>query len=210
VLREVEDLLHNLSIRLSQGASFEAAFQEVAQLHRGRVRKLLIKASRELTTGHTAEEALRRFLLGVRAREASRLLLLVPRLSSYSSQRAGFMLMSVVELLERNRALKERLAASVRREGFKVNVLSTLYPMVLAALYLLLRVASWLTSSLDAMDLLALNFTLASLSAVAPFYASLITTGRGSVVRSITSLSIYASLQIVFMSLLSLSSSAGF
>jgi len=199
---ELEDFLHSLSTKLSRDVAFEVAFQEAAQLHRGRLKPVLMKAAKELATGYTLEEALGKVGGKLGSKEARRLLMLIPRLSEYSSHRAGAMLRRMVEMMERNRALKERLLYSIKREELKVKVLSILYPAVLAALYQLARETSLLIGSLRLGELLSLNFSLASLSAAAPFYATLVVMGEGPLKRAFTSLSIYLALQALLTVLL--------
>ena len=164
--RELEDFLHNLSVKLSHGLSFELSFQEATREHEGILKMALAKASKELSAGRPPEEALRHMYSKLTSSEARRLLYLVPRLVEYNSRRAGRVLSRVVNLLERNRALKEKLRSSVKREELKVRIMSTLYPATLAALYYLARQASALTESLEPLELLSLNLSLALSSTV--------------------------------------------
>ncbi len=199
--RELEDFLHNLSVKLSHGLSFEASFQEATREHGGILKPALAKASRELSAGRPPEEALRHVYSKLTSSEAKRLLYLVPRLVEYNSRRAGKVLSRVVALLERNRALKEKLRSSVKREELKVRVMSTLYPATLAALYYLARQVSALTKSFEELELLSLNLSLVSLSAIAPFYATLAVMGEKPLQYSLLSLSVYIVLQILLAGL---------
>jgi pilus assembly protein TadC len=199
---ELESFLHNLSVKLGYGLSLEAALQRAAQEHEGRLRAELVEASRGLEAGATPEEALKPLRARLRSSDAGRLLSLVPRLAGYSSLKAGQMVGEMVRLLERNRRLKERLLSSIRREELKVRTLSMLYPCTLTALYLLARQMAKLTSYVNPFELIALNISLASLSAITPFYATLAVAGGRPLQRSMLSLSTYVALQIVLAGLL--------
>jgi len=199
---ELESFLHNLSVKLGYGLSLEAALQRAAQEHEGGLKVELVEASRRLEAGEAPEEALRPVCARLRSSGAGRLLSLVPRLAGYSSPKAGRMVNEVVRLLERNRRIKERLLSSIRREELKVRPLSMLHPCTLAALYLLARQMVELTGYVDPFELIALNVSLASLSAITPFYATLAVAGSRPLQRSLLSLSTYVALQIVLASLL--------
>lgn len=196
-LSELEFFMSMVAAKLRLGLSIEAAFHEACLEYRGRLKELLENVDRKLMEGLPLSLALSGLSRSLRSREARRLLMLAPRLTEYSSKKAGVNLYRLVTMLRRNRKLKDRLWKALRAEDLKVKLLSIIYAAVLASLAHLARLLGELVGFSRPLDMLFTFLPLAFMSIVTPFYATLIVQGEKPLLRSITSLSVFLAFYVL-------------